>query len=137
MPPQSTRPSRASRAPRAPWALKSSGKSGLACLQHKKGPPRGEGRSAIEPVEARQRANALLRRGWREHFPLATGFWFSLRFRRFLGFFSAFVFASHGSNHDTKPGRTKSPNRSAPFRVLSPFLGGSSILPYCLSSSDF
>src|ERR1035437_4480750 len=45
---------------------------------------------------------ALFWRGWRQLIALAAGFRFGLRFRRFLDFLFAFIFASHGSKHDTK-----------------------------------
>jgi len=35
-------------------------------------------------------------------------FWFRLWFRRLLGFFSTFIFASHDKKHDTKRAAGKS-----------------------------
>jgi hypothetical protein len=50
----------------------------------------------VMPPSAGQRMPRLLWRGWGEPFALAAGLWFRFGFRRFLNFFSAFVFASHG-----------------------------------------
>lgn len=58
------------------------------------------------------RRPALLRRRRRKYFPPAP--WFGLRFgfRRLLRFFTAFIFVSHGSKHDTKiPSRKGSSRR--------------------------
>ena len=44
----------------------------------------------------------LLRRGRREHLALAARLGFRLGLGRLLGFFLAFIFASHASQHDTK-----------------------------------
>src|ERR1700735_4007230 len=71
----------------------------------------------------------LLRRGWRESFPFAGGLWFWLGFRGFLGFFLAFVFASHAKKCDTKiyPAKVKITlkpvaRKETPF-ALSPYNG--------------
>jgi hypothetical protein len=51
-------------------------------------------------------AGKLLRRRRREDLAPA-GLWFRFGFRRFLGFFSTFVFASHDKKHDTNRGGRK------------------------------
>ncbi len=63
----------------------------------------------------------LLRRGRCEQLALAARLWFRLGLGRLLGFFLAFIFASHVRKHDTISSSWKSPNRVDPLSDLSPF----------------
>src|SRR5208282_4927574 len=69
-------------------------------------------RRALLFVANEQLAPVLLRRGRREHLALAARLGFRLGLGRLLGFFLAFVFASHASHHDTKRRPAKRANCS-------------------------
>ena len=63
--------------------------------------------------------------GWRrrgEQLTLAARLNFWLGLRRLLGFFAAFVFASHARKHATIKGPRKSLNRAKPLHLLSPLV---------------
>jgi len=67
-----------------------------------KKPSRMGGPFCTDWAACRKGLAPLFRRGRREPFASAAGFWFRLRFGRLLLFLLAFVFASHGSKCATK-----------------------------------
>ncbi len=64
----------------------------------------------------------LFRRSRCEHLALTARFGFRLGLGRLLGFFLAFIFASHDPKHDTADRTAKSPNRARPVCQLSPLV---------------